>query len=166
MIAVDPLQRPTFDSLLHNARGTVFPETFYSFLHNYVASINELSTPSPFSFSNQSHPSITAGTPITATPTTTKPAISNTTHPALSADGDRLNDPLPSDSDHRLERLWSDYESVEPYLLPTAENESLEDMIKDPINIEFATPNVAGKPLQVYTAQLLTSVICMLMYIR
>lgn len=149
MIAIDPSQRPTFDSLLHNARGTVFPETFYSFLHNYVASINELSTPSPFAFPNQSHPPTTVGTPTTATASVAKPVVSNTGHPVLSPDGDRLSDPLPSDSDHRMERLWSDYESVEPYLLPTADNEPLDDTIKDPVKIEFATPNVVGKPLQV-----------------
>ena len=148
MIAIDPVERPTFDSLLHNARGSVFPETFYSFLHNYVASINELSTPSPFS-SSQSYPSTTAGTPVTATPSTSKPVASNASHAVLSPDGDRLSDPLPSDSDHRMEKLWSDYESVEPYLLPTNEDGELEDTIKDPVKIEFATPNVAGKPLQV-----------------
>ncbi|GJE86329.1 Pkinase-domain-containing protein [Phanerochaete sordida] len=149
MIAIDPAQRPTFDSLLHNARGTVFPETFYSFLHNYVASVNELSSPSPFSFPNPSHPSTTAATPTNATPTTAKPpALANAALPGLSSDGDRLTDQLPSDSDHRMERLWSDYESVEPYLLPTAGSEDLEDTVKDPVRIEFATPNVAGKPLQ------------------
>ena len=34
--------RPTFDTLLHTSHGTVLPECFYSFLYNYVSSINEL----------------------------------------------------------------------------------------------------------------------------
>ena len=51
-----------------------------------------------------------------------------------------------------MERVWSDYESVEPYLLPITENEELEETIKDPVRIEFATPNVTGKPLQVRSA--------------
>ncbi|EKM56683.1 uncharacterized protein PHACADRAFT_183284 [Phanerochaete carnosa HHB-10118-sp] len=149
MIAIDPSQRPTFDSLLHNARGTVFPEMFYSFLHNYVASVNELSSPSPFSFPNHSHPSTTAPTPTNTTPTTAKPPVlPNAAHPVLSGDGDRLTDQLPSDSDHRMERLWSDYESVEPYLLPAVELGDLADTVKDPVRIEFATPNVVGKPVQ------------------
>lgn len=149
MIAIDPAQRPTFDSLLHNARGTVFPETFYSFLHNYVASVNELPASSPFSFPNQSHPSTTPATPTIAAPTSAKPVLPNAPHPPLSTDDDGLTDQLPSDSDQRMERLWSDYESVEPYLLPTVDSEDLEDTVKDPVKIEFATPNVVGKPLQV-----------------
>ena len=148
MIAIDPTQRPTFDNLLHSARGAVFPETFYSFLHNYVASVNELSPPSPFTFSNQPHPSATT-TPVTSAPTATKSTTSNTTRPVLSGSADDLGDQLPSDSDRRMERLWSDYESVEPYLLPTADNEGMEDTVKDPVKIEYATPNVTGKPFQV-----------------
>ena len=149
MIAIDPAQRPTFDSLLHNARGTVFPETFYSFLHNYVASVNELSAPSPFSFPNQSHPSTTPATPTTAVPSSAKSTLTNAPHPVLSPDTERLGDQLPSDSDHRVDRLWSDYESVEPYLLPNADGEDLADTVKDPVKIEYTSTNVVGKPLQV-----------------
>ncbi|KAF9557800.1 ARM repeat-containing protein [Agrocybe pediades] len=86
MINLDPAERPTFDTLLHTSRGAVFPESFYSFLHNYVSSINELPTESLMN-----HPS---------TPSTL--------------------DALPSDSDHRLERIWADYESIEPYIIPEA----------------------------------------------
>src|SRR6266851_1857581 len=48
MIALNPSARPTFDTLLHGARGAVFPEVFYSFLHGYVWSINELPITAPF----------------------------------------------------------------------------------------------------------------------
>jgi hypothetical protein len=41
---LNPSARPPFDTLLHSVRGTVFPEVFYSFLHGYVSSINELPT--------------------------------------------------------------------------------------------------------------------------
>ena len=44
MISLDPSERPAFNTLLHTSRGTVFPEFFYSFLHNYVFSVNELSS--------------------------------------------------------------------------------------------------------------------------
>ena len=44
MIRVNPSDRQTFDTLLHNSRGAVFPELFYCFLYNYVASLNELSS--------------------------------------------------------------------------------------------------------------------------
>lgn len=138
MIGIDPATRPTFDSLLHNARGTVFPETFYSFLHNYVASVNELSSPGVFSFGGHSNQPI-------STPTTTG-APANTA-PHAGVPGDLSSEPLPSDSDHRLERIWSDYESVEPYLLQ--ESERLEDTIKEPIKVEYVTTGEPGKPLQV-----------------
>lgn len=148
MINIEPTQRPTFDSLLHSARGTVFPETFYSFLHNYVATVNELVSPSPFASSGQAHLSATA-TPVTTAPSNIKPVVSNATQPILSDSADNASDPLPSDSDRRMERLWSDYESVEPYLLPNSDNEGMEDTIKDPVKIEYATTNVTGRPLQV-----------------
>ena len=42
--ALGPSERPTFDTLLRTLRGTVFPESFYSFLHNHASSVNELSS--------------------------------------------------------------------------------------------------------------------------
>ncbi|EGO26710.1 hypothetical protein SERLADRAFT_355396 [Serpula lacrymans var. lacrymans S7.9] len=87
MIALDPTTRPTFDTLLHTSRGSVFPECFYSFLHNYVSSINDL------------------------------PTRAETT-----------SDALPSDSDNRLERIWEDYEGVEPYLLPDTAEQTVMDV--------------------------------------
>lgn len=149
MIAIDPTSRPTFDSLLHAARGFVFPETFYSFLHNYVASINEPSSTSAFPFSASPHQTNVAQTPISAAvpPPIPKPGPS-----APTTIGDVMNEQLPSDSDHRMERIWSDYESVEPYILLSAQDDtSLEQTIKDPVSIEYATSNagIMGKPFQV-----------------
>lgn len=137
MIAIDPSSRPTFDSLLHNARGNVFPETFYSFLHNYVASVNELSSPAVFVLGT--HSSQPAATPTTAV------ASANQTPHGMA--GDLSSEPLPSDSDHRMERVWSDYESVEPYLLQ--DSEPLEDTVKEPVKVEYASSGEPGKPFQV-----------------
>lgn len=145
MIAIDPSSRPTFDSLLHNARGTVFPETFYSFLHNYVASINELSSSGLFSTSVQATQPATTPTTIN-TPATTKGPVAG---PSLGMSGDISHEPLPSDSDHRLERIWSDYESVEPYLLQDTETEHLEEIVKEPVKVEYVTTGEPGKPFQV-----------------
>lgn len=144
MIEIDPTNRPTFDTLLHNARGTVFPETFYSFLHNYVASINELSSSSVFTFGPQAGP--TPATSAVSTPINTK-ATNTTTGIGMS--GDIFQEPLPSDSDHRMERVWSDYESVEPYLLHESESEALEETIKEPVKVEYASAGEPGKPFQV-----------------
>ncbi|KAH8101738.1 hypothetical protein BXZ70DRAFT_970824 [Cristinia sonorae] len=137
MIAIDPNTRPTFDSLLHTARGTVFPETFYSFLHNYVASVNEPSSSSAFPFSGPLQHQSTAPTPTSAVP---PPKATTATNAANTSTGDVMSEQLPSDSDHRLERIWSDYESVEPYLLLNLEEDtSLERTIKDPVSIEYTT---------------------------
>lgn len=148
MIAVDPTSRPTFDSLLHSCRGTVFPETFYSFLHNYVASVNELSS-SQSTFGQQSHGSMNAASPIVTTPSNVKP---NPSAPPNPNSGDVFSEPLPSDSDHRMERIWSDYESIEPYLLLPSDSENMEETMKEPVRIEYGSNTIgAGKPFQVDT---------------
>jgi phosphoinositide-3-kinase regulatory subunit 4 len=134
MISLDPNQRPTFDTLLHTSRGTVFPESFYSFLHNYAASINEI-PPSPSS----------APPPMT-------PSTSNATVKASSSNSNITvpptptgTDVLPSDSDHRLERIWADYESIEPYII----QEPSEDVPEMDVQIDYTTFTPLSKPFQV-----------------
>ncbi|TFK80173.1 hypothetical protein K466DRAFT_667799 [Polyporus arcularius HHB13444] len=135
MIAIDSSTRPTFDTLLHTSRGTVFPESFYSFLHNYVSSVNEVNSPSLFSTS--ATPS--AG-PSTATISAHKGAVpAGSSSSALT--GDMPNDPLPSDSDHRMERIWADYESVEPYLI----NETAEETVMD-VKVDYTPQLVSTRP--------------------
>ncbi|KAF7796314.1 hypothetical protein EIP86_007491, partial [Pleurotus ostreatoroseus] len=153
MIAIDPAARPSFETLLHTARGTVFPESFYSFLHNYVASVNEPSSNAPFAFPS-SHFSSTSAlvTPVSATPAGAKPgtaAEAGTAFPGTGAGaGDVANESLPSDSDHRMERIWGDFDSVEPYLL-TPEESALEETVKDPVKVEFgANSPGSGRPFQ------------------
>ena len=154
MISIDPTARPTFDSLLHSARGIVFPETFYSFLHNYVATVNEISTSSPFHLSPQSHITSAVASPISPQPSLSKGTI-NLASGGPTANGtssDVFTEPLPSDSDHRMDKIWSDYESVEPYLMSTpSESEDLEKTIREPVTIEYAHPSagIMGQPLQV-----------------
>ncbi|RPD52474.1 ARM repeat-containing protein [Lentinus tigrinus ALCF2SS1-7] len=135
MIAIDPSTRPTFDTLLHTSRGTVFPESFYSFLHNYVSSVNEVNSPSLFSASTT--PS--AG-PSSATLSAHKGAgAAGSSSAALN--GDMPNDPLPSDSDHRMERIWADYESVEPYLI----NETVEETVMD-VKVDYTPQLISTRP--------------------
>jgi phosphoinositide-3-kinase, regulatory subunit 4 len=141
MIDIEPTNRPTFDSLLHNARGAVFPETFYSFLHNWVASTNEHSM-SIFS----SAPVPTPAPSATTTPINAKAATSG---PSLGSSDNILGEPLPSDSDHRMERIWSDYENIEPYLLQSYETDTLDETLKEPVKIEYGTTQETGKPFQV-----------------
>lgn len=94
MIDLDPKLRPTFDNLLENARGNAFPESFYSFLHGYVSTVCELSSPSPFSRFAPSPPAA--------------PSADVTTQPHV---------PIPSDSDKRMELIWSEFYSVLPHLV-------------------------------------------------
>ncbi|KAF4612681.1 hypothetical protein D9613_011717 [Agrocybe pediades] len=143
MINLDPAERPTFDTLLHTSRGAVFPESFYSFLHNYVSSINELSTESLMN-----HPS----TPSTVAQPSIPPTVSSTLRPNSSA---AMNpntnmptegklDALPSDSDHRLERIWADYESIEPYIIPEANPDAEMD-----VKVEYMpSVNTNTRPFQ------------------
>ena len=146
MIELDSTMRPTFDTLLHTSRGSVFPESFYSFLYNYVSSINDLPHSTPF----------TTALPQTATfaQTSVLPSASGSTiRPGSSLGPSATNvtatentmESFPSDSDHRLEKLWADYESVEPYLGP----DTIEETVMD-VKLEYASSSTGVyKPFQV-----------------
>ena len=134
MIQVDPSNRPTFDTLLHTSRGTVFPECFFSFLHNYVTTVNELPAESPFKSSASSNP-------IPSTMTATARASNVLPEGLLS---NVTDEPLPNDSDHRMQRMWADYESVEPYLVPDATEEPVMD-----VNIDYDSSIMTTKAFQV-----------------
>ncbi|PFH53431.1 hypothetical protein AMATHDRAFT_187356 [Amanita thiersii Skay4041] len=144
MISLDPIARPTFDNLLHTSRGTVFPESFYSFLHNYVSSVNEITT------------SIVSNAPTTVPPSSSYSTVTSTTGttsfrsgpiPSVvtgtGAETSSSSDTLLSDSDHRIERLWADYESVEPYLCDDAMQRTVMD-----VRLDFAPLPTTSKPFQ------------------
>ncbi|KAG2366341.1 hypothetical protein BDR07DRAFT_1606901 [Suillus spraguei] len=140
MISLDPAARPTFDILLAGARGTVLPECFYSFLHEYVASVGERPSSLPFPSSSLS----ASNAPPSTTPNTTiKVPSKETVTTAAGATGN--GSVLPSDSDHRLERIWEEYENVDPYLL---DDTDVEKTVMD-VKVEFGN-NVTGpsKPFQ------------------
>ncbi|GLB39855.1 putative protein kinase [Lyophyllum shimeji] len=146
MINLDPSARPTFDTLLHTSRGTVFPESFYSFLHNYVSSTNDLHTTA---YPGPPPPTATS----TATPSAIAPSTSGSTLRPSSALGHHAGAPtvdtapeaLPSEADHRLEKIWADYESVEPYLIP----ETAEETPPTNTAVEYtATSTSVSRPYQ------------------
>jgi phosphoinositide-3-kinase, regulatory subunit 4 len=116
MIALQPTARPSFDLLLHNARGVVFAESFYSFLHNYLAGMNEIPSPSPFVHSHANSSAALTAVALLASPTTKAPTSTGLGPTALPSE--ETNGPLPNDSDRRIERVWADFNNVEPYLLP------------------------------------------------
>lgn len=121
MITLDPVGRPTFDVLLHTARGTVFPESFYSFLHNYAASVNDLPGASPFA------------APLPG-PTTLAPATKTPAASVLPQDS-AASAALPSDSDNRIDRVWSEFDGVEAYLVPEILDE------QPAVKVEWTPPN-------------------------
>ncbi len=134
MINLNPSERPTFDNLLHTLRGTVFPESFYSFFHNYVSSINELSN------------NLTSNTPPSTQPTST-PAPATRPGSVASVitvtNAESSVDTLPSDSDQRIERLWADYESFAPYLSEeTAQYPPMD------VRVDYAQQSSTSKPFQ------------------
>ena len=145
MISLDPSERPTFDTLLHTSRGTVFPESFYSFLHNYVSSVNELSSDV-----------LVVNSPTTILPTHMAPSMSGSTLRPSPSGGlnsnngtgignEAKNDVLPSDSDHRLERIWADYESIELYITPEKVERSEMD-----VKVEYMPSVIStSRPFQV-----------------
>ncbi|KAI0357817.1 hypothetical protein OH77DRAFT_1303761 [Trametes cingulata] len=134
MVGVDPSTRPTFDTLLHTSRGTVFPECFYSFLHNYVYTVNEVNAPALFTAAQASPaPPMSAGVSARAT--------GHVGAPTSGLNGDSAGDTLPSDSDHRIERIWGDYESVEPYLVSDAVEETVMD-----VKIDYAPQIISTRP--------------------
>lgn len=140
MITLDHTARPTFDTILHTSRGTVFPECFYSFLHNYVHTVCELSEKSPFL---ASPPPTIVGTPTT-TPVAQVPKPAQRAVLSMSQELQEDNT-LPSDSDHRMERIWSDFESAETYLEQDANGGS---PIEGKMESLAAAPS-ASTPLQV-----------------
>ncbi|KAG2073960.1 hypothetical protein BDR04DRAFT_1179492 [Suillus decipiens] len=134
MISLDPAARPTFDMLLAGARGTILPECFYSFLHEYVASVGERPSSLPFPSSSFS----ASNAPPSTTPNTTiKVPSKETVATVAGATGN--GSVLPGDSDHRLERIWEEYEHVDPYLL---DDTDVEKTVMD-VKVEFGN-NVTG----------------------
>ncbi len=145
MIALNPSSRPTFDALLHNVRGVVFPEVFYSFLHGYVWSINELPTATPF----PSLPTTSASPEVLTPATSAASAPASTTNagtvtPLYVVDAKAPEAVVPRDADHKMEKIWADYESMEPYLL----EDTGEDTVTD-IRVDYAPAETQGKPFQV-----------------
>ena len=147
MVAIDPATRPTFDTLLHTSRGTVFPECFYSFLHNYVYSVNEVNASAVFST-----PQVSLTTP-TSTVTSAQRAGGHIGPSSPTLNGNTSGDPLPSDSDHRMERIWADYESVEPYLI----NESVEQTVMD-VKVDYTPQILSSRPFHVSRTRIFVEV--------
>ncbi|KAF8607280.1 ARM repeat-containing protein, partial [Ceratobasidium sp. AG-I] len=135
MIALEPAARPSFRAALESCRGTVFPESFYSFLHEYIASVNEITNPSVFSSKPANTPNSSDAASVAAastgvSPTGTVPNVStttvNTANTVPGAGVATYESMLPNESDVRIDRLWNDFAMLEPYMLVSNSAEETE----------------------------------------
>lgn len=166
MIHLDPAARPTFDSTLHTLRGTVLPECFYSYFHNYISSLNELSpavyqSPLSNSTSNQAQPTSIASPISPSAGRGLAPTNMHSGPSSTASGGDPVLDPLPSDSDYRVERIWSEFETIEGFLMV----EGLEDDVTNPVKIEYTSGASARHPLQVMNCTFRVEVWYVLMWL-
>jgi phosphoinositide-3-kinase regulatory subunit 4 len=144
MISLDPSTRPTFDTLLHTSRGTILDESFYSFLHNYVSSINDLLAVPPLSAVSLPSGNTGASHLVTSSANSTVRPGTTTVVSAGAQVAEAPSEGMPSDSDHRMERIWADYESVEPYLAPDAG-----DGTAMGVKVDYAPSDNSSKAFQV-----------------
>lgn len=136
MISLDSAARPSFRAALESCRASVFPESFYSFLHEYVAGVNEITNPSIFApkpthTGNPSEvssvgttsvaPSVAGPTPTVSTATTV-----NAANTGLNTGAATYESMLPNESDARIDRLWNDFAMLEPHLLVTSNGDEME----------------------------------------
>ncbi|GAA5899743.1 hypothetical protein JCM5296_004211 [Sporobolomyces johnsonii] len=93
MISLDPSSRLSFSDYLSQYRTTAFPDIFYTFLHPFLSSLNDVSLPPP-----PPPPRSTSGT---ATPGEA-PQVQQTL--------------LRTEADERIERVWNEWEMIARYL--------------------------------------------------
>lgn len=134
MIALDPAGRPSFSEVLDSARDVAFPEAFYSFLYTYIMSINETSSHTVFA-RTASAQARSGG--INATSTADGANISGATGPESWGT-------LPSDSGHRMERIWGEFDSIEPILMAGEQIEQTITKLPPPRKV-----SLTSKPIQV-----------------
>ncbi|KAK4047771.1 Serine/threonine-protein kinase [Microbotryomycetes sp. JL221] len=103
MLSLDPADRMTCAEYLTTYQGTAFPEIFYSFLHPFIASLNE-----------NALPATRAGGAALATETALPGATVSSMNDETRA---QVAQPtLRSDADGRIERIWTEWEMIRGYL--------------------------------------------------
>lgn len=109
MISLDPSSRLSFSAYLRQYRTTAFPDIFYTFLHPFLSSLSELSSP-PASSAPSAPP------PPSFVPSRAGAA-------AQQQQQEKIQQTLlRTDADETIEQVWSEWEVVKRYLdetLPT-----------------------------------------------
>lgn len=142
MISLDPDKRRTFESTLTSARGSILPECFYSFLHDYISSIGErplvphrsASPPPPHSFAASS-----AHMPPTANALKLMTGVTSS------------GEAVPSDSDYRIARIWEDYANIEPFL---TENDAERTVMDVRVDFQTTTPAPSNTHQEIFPVTL------------
>lgn len=133
-MALDPSSRPSFDTLLHTQRDTIFPECFYTPFYDLISSVNDISGPSLF-FN-------TSNTQIGSTPTASRPKTGPVDDVSADVTEDDLS--LPNDSDRRIDRICAEFDVIEPCL--AIGKGGLENTIT---KVDYVSQYSLFKPIQV-----------------
>ncbi|ORY82386.1 Other/VPS15 protein kinase [Leucosporidium creatinivorum] len=143
MLSLDPTHRLSCAEYLASYRNTAFPDIFYTFLHPFISSLNDISPSLPPPTPNASLAGKTTGT---ATPG--------------GQSGDQQQQAtLRSDADDRIERVWNEWEMISEYLergrkgkkgeesAPGAAESSKEGREEDIFPLRLHIPGFEGQPV-------------------
>jgi hypothetical protein len=133
---LDPSERPTFAGCLESFRGKAFPEVFYTFLHDFVINVNEVTslsapppypspspTPGPATLSSAPGPGSLARmrtgllSTVSAGGSTASGAVPGATYSSGTTNNpaDKIPDStsvLKTDSDEKIEIVWNEWPEV------------------------------------------------------
>lgn len=117
MVSLDPADRRTCEYYYTEEYDRSFPASFYDFFHDFVASTNEI---------NAVHPAQSSfSTAVSASGTTTPQIGANANTATLpSAPETDSEIPLPSNADEIINRIWTDFESIERRIDPQRTRQS------------------------------------------
>ncbi|TPX43846.1 hypothetical protein SeMB42_g04554 [Synchytrium endobioticum] len=94
MIQLDPAKRLSVETHLTKGRGTVFPECFYSFLHQYISSVTDPATATPLAVTLPSQYDAVMGLTSATTPGASEPKW------------------VVPDADAKIDRIYADFGKI------------------------------------------------------
>ncbi|SCZ98267.1 BZ3500_MvSof-1268-A1-R1_Chr3-2g06260 [Microbotryum saponariae] len=133
MVSRQPSQRKSCKDYLDESKGTVFPEVFYTFLHPFLAGLNEGS-------------SIGAEGGMNVNPASTGITTTTLGGETLAPRSMETSTSLRSDSDDKIERVWNEWEMVMQYL---EDDLVASTIINKDANVVEPTP-VPGTPAETF----------------
>lgn len=106
MLSLDPSARLSCADYLSQYRGSAFPDIFYTFLHPFISSLNDVAPPPPPPAPRPLSTTSGTATGGTATPGGVSGVVDT---PAPQAT-------LRSNADEKIERVWSEWETISGFL--------------------------------------------------